>query len=81
MDFEEEVGPIKDLEEVQLDEGNPTRVVKVGKIIETTTKQALVEFLRRNQDVFAWSHKDIVRIDPTVIIHVLNIDKNFPPVQ
>ena len=55
--------------------------MKVCKNLATTTKQALVEFLRRNQEVFAWSHKDMVGIDPAVISHVLNIDKSFPPVQ
>ena len=56
---------------------NPTRVVKVGKNLETTTKNKLVELLKENQEVFAWSHKDMVGIDPTGIGHVLNIDKNF----
>ena len=55
--------------------------MKVGKNLEATTKHALVEFLRKNQEVFAWSHKDMAGIDPAVISHVLNIDKTFPPVQ
>ena len=55
--------------------------MKVGKNLEPTTKQALVEFLRKNQKVFAWSHKDMAGVDPAVISHVLNIDKSFPPVQ
>ena len=80
-DFEENVGPIEDLEEVQLDKEDPTRVIKVGKNLEPTTKHALVEFLQKNQEVFAWSHKDMVGIDPAVVSHVLNIDKTFPPVQ
>ena len=37
--------------------------------------------MKKNQKVFAWSHKDMVGIDPAVISHVLNIDKKFPPVQ
>ena len=55
--------------------------MKVGKNLEPTTKHTLVEFLRRNQEVFAWSHKDMAGIDPAVISHVLNIDKNFSPMQ
>ena len=60
------MGPIEDLEEVQLDEENLIRVVIVGKNLETTTKKKLVEFLKKNQEVFSWSHKDMVGIDPTV---------------
>ena len=44
-DFEENVGPVEDLEEVQLDEKDPTKIVKVGRNLELTTKNALVEFL------------------------------------
>ena len=73
-DFEESIGPVEDLEEVQLEEKDSTRVVKVDKNLETTTKQKLVEFLKKNREVFPWSHKDMVGIDPAVISHVLNID-------
>ena len=37
--------------------------------------------MKNNQDVFAWSHKDMVGISPSVISHVLNVDKNYPPLQ
>ena len=77
----EEIGPIEDLQEVRLEEEDPTRVVKVGINLETTTKEALIAFLRKNQDVFAWSHKDMVGIDPSISCHHLNIDSNFSPVQ
>ena len=49
----EEIGPIEDLEEVRLKEEDPIRVVKVGINLETTTKEALIDFLRKNQDIFA----------------------------
>ena len=77
----EEIGPIEDLQEIRLEEEDPTGVVKVGINIETTTKEALIAFLRKNQDVFAWSHKDMVGIDPSISCHHLNIDSRFSPVQ
>ena len=49
----EEIGPIEDLQEVRLEEEDPTKVVKVGINLETTTKETLIAFLRKNQDVFA----------------------------
>ena len=51
------VGPIKDLDEVLLDEEDPTRVIKVGKDLKVEIKARLVEFFKKNQDVFAWSHR------------------------
>ena len=65
----EEIGPIEDLEEVRLEEKDPTRVVKVGINLETTTKEVLIAILRKNQDVFAWLHQDMVGIDPDINCH------------
>ena len=36
---------------------------------------------RKNQDVFAWSHKDMVGIEPNISCHHLNIDSHFSPIQ
>ena len=77
----EEIGPIEDLQEVRLEEKDPTRVVKVGVNLETTTKEALITFLRKNQDIFDLSHKDMVGIDPSISCHNFNIDSRFSPVQ
>ena len=76
-----EILPIEDLDEVLLDEKDPTKVIKVGKELKVETKIILMEFLKNTQDVFAWSHKDMVEISPSVISHILNVDKNFLPVQ
>ena len=72
---------MEDLEEVSIVENELTRVVKVGKNLKMEVRAQLVEYLRRNQDVFAWSHKDMVGISQTMIIHVLNMDENYPAVQ
>ncbi|XP_060965617.1 uncharacterized protein LOC133034532 [Cannabis sativa] len=70
------------LEEVPLDPKQPSRLVKIGKELSKDIRSALIQFLRENQDVFAWSHKDMEGISPTVISHTLNIDvENFKPVQ
>ena len=45
------------------------------------TKQDLIQFLRENIDVFAWSHEDIPAIDPSVITHHLNVYPSSKPVQ
>ena len=38
-------------------------------------------FLRDNQDVFAWSHEDIPGIDPSIMVHKLNVSPSFSPIQ
>ena len=71
----------KNTKKIQLKEKDPIRVVKVTIKLETTVKKALIAFLRKNQDVFAWSHKDMVGIDLDINCHKLNIDSHFSPVQ
>lgn len=80
-EVERDVGPVDELEEVCIDEEDTTKVIKIGKNLEAAIRARLVEFLRKNSDVFAWSHKDMVGISPNVISHVLNIDKDHPPVR
>ena len=41
----------------------------------------MVEFLRANADVFAWSAADVPGIDPEVISHALNVDPTHRPVK
>ena len=42
---------------------------------------SLAAFLRMNQDVFAWSHEDMPEIDPSVIVHRLNVNSTSSPIQ
>ncbi|KAL2248676.1 UNVERIFIED_CONTAM: Retrovirus-related Pol polyprotein from transposon [Sesamum indicum] len=41
----------------------------------------MIEFLRKNADMFAWSPSDFTGIDPEVIVHRLNVDPMARPVQ
>ena len=38
-------------------------------------------FLKENQDVFAWSHKDMPGIGLSIIVHRLNVLPSSPPIQ
>jgi hypothetical protein len=40
-----------------------------------------VNFLLKNMEVFAWSHKDMLGISPKEIVHVLNVDPNIELVK
>lgn len=37
-------------------------------------------FLKSNCDVFAWNHEDMPGIDPSVIVHRLNVDPSSRPI-
>ena len=83
MNIEEKrtaVEPTEALENIVLDECNLERYTRVGADLEGKNKKVLVQFLKKNTDVFAWSHEDMPGIDPGVITHRLNICPSFKPV-
>ena len=73
--------PIEELEEVMLDESRPGRTTRMGTLASPMVRQDLASFLRMNQDVFAWSHEDMLEIDPSVIVHRLNVNPDSSPVR
>ena len=84
MNIEEKrvvVEPIEALEDISLDENNPKRYTRVGTDLEEKIKKDLVHFLKKNIDVFAWSHEDMPGINPSVITHRLNISPSFKPMR
>jgi len=64
--------PVEELEEFEL--GDSKKKVRIGAQLPPETKEALVTFLRKNKDVFAWSHEDMPGIPPSVIAHKLMVD-------
>ena len=84
MNIEEKrivVEPIEVLEDISLDENNPERCTRVWADLEGRVKKDLVQFLRKNIDVFAWSHEDMPGIDPNVITHRLNVCPSSKPMR
>ena len=72
---------VEKLEEIPLDNSDPDRTTKIGTLANPAIRQKLITFLRSNRDVFAWSHKDMLGIDPSVMVHRLNVSPSFPPVR
>ena len=51
------VEAIERLEEILLDDSKPNRTTRIGTLASSMVRQALMTFLKENQDVFAWSHE------------------------
>ena len=84
MNIEEKrvvVEPTEVLEDISLDENNPERYTRVGTDLEQKIKKDLVCFLKKNINVFVWSHEDTPGIDPKVITHRLNVSPSSKLVQ
>ena len=56
--------PTEVLEDISLDENNSERCTRVGANLEEKIKKDLVHFLKKNIDVFAWSHEDMLDVYP-----------------
>ena len=65
--------PIEELEEATLNDSRLERMTRIGTLASWLVRQVLTAFLRDNQDVFAWSHEDMPGIDPSIIVHKLNV--------
>ena len=50
---------------------------QVGVQLPPHEKQALIEFLQKNVDVFAWDACEALEIDPDIICHHLNVNPSI----
>ena len=73
--------PVEELEEIILDESRPERTTRMGTLASPLIRQDLTSFLWINQDVFVWSHEDMPGIDPSVIVHRLNVNLASSPIR
>ena len=62
-------------------EGKTTKTTKIRTTLSPEMKSMLVQFLKENLDVFAWSHEEMPGISPKVIEHKLNVNPEKKPVQ
>ena len=46
----------------------------IGSSLSKDLARQLIDFLKRNMDIFAWSHANLEGIDPEVATHRLNVD-------
>ena len=77
---EDRGGPVEELESIKLDDQQPERAIQFGSQLPRCLQDELIGFLREHKDIFARSHKDMPRIDPSVIAHRLNVDPAHKPV-
>ena len=69
------------LETVALVEDEITKMTRIGTTLSPKMRTRLIQFLKENLDVFAWSHEDMPGISPKVIQHKLNVNPKRKLVQ
>nr|XP_023884646.1 uncharacterized protein LOC111996847 [Quercus suber] len=79
----EEVGPVnkakcENLEKFSIG-GNPEKFFQVRAQLPPQEKEELVEFLKRNVDVFTWNAYEVPGVDSSFIYHHLNVSPSVIP--
>ena len=69
------------LETVILTEDETTKTMRMGMTLSLEMRTRLIQFLKKNLDVFAWSHEDMPGISPKVIQPTLNVNPERKPVD
>ena len=77
----EGVSPAKHTKKVPLCEDVPDHLVIIGKELEEHEEVRLIQFLRNNQDVFAWSSSDLLGVSREIIEHTLTVNPKAKPIK
>ena len=78
---EKEENKMEALEIMALTKGETTKTSRIGTTLSPKIRTRLIQFLKENLEVFAWSHEDMPGISPEVIQHKLNVNPKRKPVQ
>ena len=64
-----------------MDQAKPSPVLKIEKNLDSKLANQIVNFLKKNLDVLAWTHADMVGIKLNIMYHKLNIEPQVKPVH
>ncbi|XP_010695334.1 uncharacterized protein LOC104907994 [Beta vulgaris subsp. vulgaris] len=73
--------PVERPVEICLNEERPKRMLKIGIVLGSQTKDELITLLKEFEDVFAYTVEEMPGIDLEVAVHKLNIDPGQKPVR
>jgi hypothetical protein len=71
----------EELSTIILDDESPDKSTKIGANLTSQTRESIIHFLKNNKDVFAWNHKDMPGINPSIISHKLNVNPCLRPIK
>lgn len=75
-------GPeVEELYEELIDPTNNTQTTFIGAGFTNELREKIDPLLEKDIRSFAWSHADMIGINPETITHKLNIDSEFKPIK
>ncbi|XP_077219717.1 uncharacterized protein LOC143853905 [Tasmannia lanceolata] len=73
--------PVEELTQILLFGEDDERTVQIGSLLTGKARTNLVNFLKTNADVFAWSALDMPGIPTDVAVHRFSVDPSHRPVK
>ncbi|GFS40548.1 hypothetical protein Acr_00g0069240 [Actinidia rufa] len=73
--------PLEEVVPISIHPDYPDCHIMIGTELTDELRSALVNFLKENSDIFAWSQGDVPGIDPEIAVHKLFIDPKYSPVR
>ena len=73
-----EAAKCEDLEKVVVGD-DPEKFFQIRILLSPQEKKELLEFLRKNIDMFAWNAYETPGVDPSFICHYLNVNSSVTP--
>ncbi|GKU89296.1 hypothetical protein SLEP1_g3452 [Rubroshorea leprosula] len=77
---ETRAAPVEDVEEVQIDDKDPSRKTQIGTRLSPKERAKLIAFLRANNDVFTWTSANMPGIPTSISQHKLSTNPLKKPV-
>ena len=78
IDKQAEDAKCEDLVKVVI-EDDPEKFFQIGSQLPHQEREELIEFLKRNIDVFAWNAYEALGVDPEFICHHLKVNPLITP--
>ncbi|GFZ05203.1 hypothetical protein Acr_17g0007750 [Actinidia rufa] len=73
--------PLEEVVPISIHPDYPDRHIMIGTELADELRSTLVNFLKKNYDVFAWSQGDVPSIDPEIAMHKLFTNPESSPVR
>ena len=71
----------EEIEEINIGSQETPRLLKMGKLLEEPLQQELIQSFHDYSKLFAWSYKDMPRLNENFVVHNLIIKKGVIPVK
>lgn len=68
---------VEELNKIQVSPNDSSKELKIGHKLPPSIRSQPIKSLQQNLNIFAWSYKDIKRIDPGITCYKLNIDHSI----